>query len=50
MDQEVKNQIKIAIEELYANNQSKLKQICNKEMMRFGGISQKDYDVLFGRK
>ena len=49
MDQEVKNQIKIAIEELYANNQSKLKQICNKEMMRFGGISQKDYDCFYSR-
>lgn len=49
MDQEVKNQIKSAIEELYANNQSKLKQICNKEMMRFGGISQKDYDCFYSR-
>ena len=49
MEQEVKNQIKIAIEELYANNQSKLKQICNKEMMRFGGISQKDYDCFYSR-
>ncbi len=49
MDQEVKNQIESAIEELYANNQSKLKQICNKEMMRFGGISQKDYDCFYSR-
>lgn len=49
MDQEVKTQIKSAIEELYANNQSKLKQICNKEMMRFGGISQKDYDCFYSR-
>lgn len=49
MDQEVKNQIKFAIEELYANNQSKLKQICNKEMMRFGGISLKDYDCFYSR-
>lgn len=49
MDQEVKNQIKSAIEELYANNQFKLKQICNREMMRFGGISQKDYDCFYSR-
>lgn len=49
MDQEVKNQIESAIEELYTNNQSKLKQICNKEMMRFGGISQKDYDCFYSR-
>lgn len=49
MNQEVENQIKSAIEELYANNQSKLKQICNKEMMRFGGISQKDYDCFYSR-
>lgn len=49
MDQKVKNQIESAIEELYANNQSKLKQICNKEMIRFGGISQKDYDCFYSR-
>lgn len=49
MDQEVKKQIESAIEELYANNQSKLKQICNKEMVRFGGISQKDYDCFYSR-
>lgn len=49
MDREVKNQIKSAIEELYKNNQFKLKQICNKEMMRFGGISQKDYDCFYSR-
>lgn len=49
MDQEIKNQIKSAIEQLYANDQYRLKQICNKEMMRFGGISQKDYDCFYSR-
>lgn len=49
MRQEVKKQIKSAIEELYANDQYRLKQICNKEMMRFGGISQKDYDCFYSR-
>lgn len=49
MDQKVKNQIESAIKELYANNQYKLKQICNKEMMRFGGLSHKDYDGFYSR-
>lgn len=49
MNQTVKNQIESAIEELYANNQYKLKQICNKEMMRFGGLSPKDYDGFYSR-
>lgn len=49
MNQEVKRQIELAIQDLYANNQSKLKQICNKEMMRFGGLSPKDYDGFYSR-
>lgn len=49
MSQTVENQIESAIEELYANNQYKLKQICNKEMMRFGGLSFKDYDGFYSR-
>lgn len=43
------NQIEEAIEELYTDDQRKLKQICNKEMSRFGGISQKDYDDFYSR-
>lgn len=43
------DQIKITIQELYGNNQSKLRQMCNKEMARFGGISQKDYDDFYSR-
>lgn len=43
------NQIETAIEELYANNQSKLRQICNKEMCKFGGLSQKDFDDFYSR-
>lgn len=49
MNQDIKNQIESAIEELYANNQYKLKQICNKEMMKFGGLSPKDYDGFYSR-
>lgn len=49
MDQKVKSQIESVIEELYANNQYKLKQICNKEMMKFGGLSAKDYDGFYSR-
>lgn len=49
MNQYVENQIASAIEELYANNQYKLKQICNKEMIRFGGLAPKDYDGFYSR-
>ena len=49
MSQTVENQIESAIKELYANNQYKLKQICNKEMMKFGGLSPKDYDGFYSR-
>jgi len=49
MSQTIKNQIESAIEELYANNQYKLRQICNKEMARFGGLSPKDYDGFYSR-
>lgn len=45
----VKKEIESTIEELYANNQFKLKQICNKEMIKFGGIFQKDYDCFYSR-
>lgn len=43
------NQIETVLEELYANNQSKLRQICNKEMGKFGGLSQKDFDDFYSR-
>lgn len=46
---EVNNQIESAIQDLYANNQFKLKQFCNKEMTRFGGLSHKDYDGFYSR-
>ncbi len=49
MSQIVENQIESAIEEVYATNQYKLKQICNKEMMRFGGLSHKNYDGFYSR-
>lgn len=49
LNQEVESQIELVIQDLYANNQHKLKQICNKEMARFGGLSQKDYDGFYSR-
>lgn len=49
MSQTVENQIESAIEELYTNNQLKLKQICNKEMSKFGGLFHKDYDGFYSR-
>lgn len=38
-----------AIRELYENGGRKLRQMCHKEMDRFGGISQKDYDDFYSR-
>lgn len=49
MTQEIEKQIESAIQDLYADNQYKLIQICNKEMMRFGGLSQKDADDFYSR-
>lgn len=45
----VKKEIESTIEDFYTNNQSKLKKICNKEMLKFGGLSQKDYDCFYSR-
>ena len=46
---QIEKQMYFAIQELYANNQSKLKQLCNKEMSKFGGIYQKDFDDFYSR-
>lgn len=43
------NQIDEVINELFANNAKKLQKICNKEMMKFGGISNMDYDDFYSR-
>lgn len=45
----IKKQIDSVIEDLYANEQYKLRQMCNKEMSKFGGISQKDHDDFYSR-
>ena len=37
------------IEELYANNQSRLRYMCDKEISKFGGVSQKDLDDFYSR-
>ena len=42
-------ELEITIEDIYANNQKKLRQICNREMARFGGISPKDFDGFYSR-
>lgn len=42
-------QIEAIINELYANNAFKLRKMCNKEMMRFGGIFPKDFDDFYSR-
>ena len=42
-------QIEAIINELYANNAFKLRKMCNKEMMRFGGIFSKDFDDFYSR-
>ena len=43
------NQMDSIIEELYSDNGCKLHKLCQKEMARFGGISQKDYDDFYSR-
>lgn len=46
---EKEKQVELVIQELYDNNQSKLRQLCNKEMLKFGGLSPKDYDDFYSR-
>lgn len=48
-DLETKQQINIVLEELYSNNEEKLRQKCQKEMAKFGGITQKDYDDFYSK-
>ncbi|MCI8770209.1 MAG: hypothetical protein HFH73_03525 [Lachnospiraceae bacterium] len=43
------NQMDSIIEDLYSDNGCKLHKLCQKEMARFGGISQKDYDDFYSR-
>ena len=49
MEQDINKQIDSAIQNLYADNQKKMRHICDKEMLRFGGISQKDHDCFYSR-
>ncbi|MCI8661512.1 MAG: hypothetical protein HFG54_14925 [Lachnospiraceae bacterium] len=46
---QIKSEIELALEVLYSNNQSKLRQMCNKAMLKFGGILQEDYDDFYSR-
>lgn len=45
----VSPEVRDAIENLYANNEKKLHQMCHKEMAKFGGISQMDFDDFYSR-
>jgi len=49
MDKQTENEINMVIEELYANNGSKLRQMCNKRIAKLGGISQQEYDDFYSR-
>ncbi len=42
-------QIEKVIEELYSNNQNKLRHMCDKEISKFGGVAQKDIDDFYSR-
>lgn len=46
---QIEDVINLTLEELYSNNQAKLRQICNEEMFKFGGILQKDHDDFYSR-
>ena len=43
------NQIDETIEWLYANDAKEMKQICNKEMNKFGGIYEMDYHDFYSQ-
>lgn len=45
----IEPEIKRTIESLYADNEKKLHLMCNKELSKFGGISQMDYDDFYSR-
>lgn len=49
MELELIKHINETIEELYDNNAIKLRQMCYKEMMKFGGLYEKDYDDFYSR-
>ena len=42
-------QVEETIQWLFANNSKEMKKICNKEIMKFGGISEMDYDDFYSR-
>ena len=43
------NQVDEVIQWLFANDSKEMKKICNKEMMKFGGISEMDYDDFYSQ-
>ena len=43
------NQVEETIQWLFANDGKEMKKICNKEMMKFGGISEMDYDDFYSQ-
>ena len=43
------NEVKETIEWLFANEAKEMKKICNKYMVKFGGISEMDYDDFYSQ-
>ena len=43
------NQIEKVINELFSNDAKELQRICNKEIVKFGGISDMDLDDFYSR-
>lgn len=43
------NQVEEIIQWLFENDAKEMKKICNKEMMKFGGISEMDYDDFYSQ-
>ncbi len=47
--EQINTEILRTIQFLYENNEKKLHQMCHKELSKFGGISQMDYDDFYSR-
>lgn len=43
------NQFDIVVETLFADEQKEFRKICDKEIIKYGGVSQKDYDDFYSR-
>lgn len=43
------DQFELAVEQLFSDQQRKFRKICDKEIAKYGGVSQKDYDDFYSR-